>query len=551
MRVIASSFLVPFEYLSMTTTRIQRGYACVPCHSRKKRCDGLRPSCSSCSRSRIQCEYAPLPAETSGQGQVRALMARVDELEHMLATMSGSSPPGSVQGHNTEPLAVIPASGLPAAAPLSPLIDPVSREIPEWLQGVLINTMIANRRRYSLYHNVSFLQSPPQPLLNAMNLVACHILTASAGPDTQPTLQDLEYLKPMLLSMVYAGVHTSLENAQDLLAGAVCGPALAAQYLLEVGRFAKAHWLAGSAVRFAISSGLHTIASHQWTPENVDDMSQSPDIIPLAPSSSFLVPPRDAQEQHDRLMAWWLAYTADGLIEVVAGLPSTLRAEILVCLGDMEANLEGFRAITAVFPLPEGMNGSGPYGPEVSSTSILDLLSQDSAFVTAQDGSSRSVFAMRLKAITVYHAVVSVNDSCHSTGRLLDHSMSSRIFACISAFVEQLPSLSFRELPGSPSEHAGLVNLDVVVAYMLAHTATIRLYANSMSGDDQKNRLSAALAIAHLVTALDGEEVRAQTQVLMTCCSDALEVLSSEDNIQHAGSLESRTLTSFIERLRV
>lgn len=110
--------------------------------------------------------------------------------------------------------------------------------------------MIANRHRYSLYLNVSTLRSPPQPLLDAMNLVACHILTASAGPGTQPTPQQLECLISRLLSKVYAGVHTSLENARDLLAGAVCAPALAAQYLLEVGRFAEAHWLAGTAVRF-------------------------------------------------------------------------------------------------------------------------------------------------------------------------------------------------------------------------------------------------------------------------------------------------------------
>lgn len=51
--------------------------------------------------------------------------------------------------------------------------------------------------------------------------------------------------------------------------------------------------------------------------------------------------------------------------------------------------------------------------------SILDLLSQDNAFVASQDGSSRSVFAMRLKAMTVYHAAISVNDSSRSTGRLL------------------------------------------------------------------------------------------------------------------------------------
>lgn len=111
-------------------------------------------------------------------------------------------------------------------------------------------TMIANRRNYNLYHDISTLESPPQPLLNAMNLVACHILSRSASPDTHPALQELEDLKSMLLSKVYGGIHISLENARDLIAGAVCGPALAAQYLLEVGRFAEAHWLAGNAVRF-------------------------------------------------------------------------------------------------------------------------------------------------------------------------------------------------------------------------------------------------------------------------------------------------------------
>ena len=107
----------------------------------------------------------------------------------------------------------------------------------------------------------------------------------------------------------------------------------------------------------AISSGIQTIASHQWAPSSGEHSTQSHDEIAPEPSSSFLVPPRDAQEQRDRLMAWWLAYTADGLIEIVAKLPSTLRAEILACVGDVEANLAGFRVIPAVFPLPEGMYG--------------------------------------------------------------------------------------------------------------------------------------------------------------------------------------------------
>lgn len=113
--------------------------------------------------------------------------------------------------------------------------------------------------------------------------------------------------------------------------------------------------LVAETVLLAISSGIQTITSHRWTPGSMEDLSQSSNAAPLERSSSFLVPPRDAQEQHDRLMTWWLAYNADGLIEVVAKLPSTLRAEILACLGDVEATLGGFRVIPAVFPLPEGM----------------------------------------------------------------------------------------------------------------------------------------------------------------------------------------------------
>lgn len=114
--------------------------------------------------------------------------------------------------------------------------------------------MIANKRQYNLYLHVSTLRSPPRPLLHAMNLVACHILSLSATLDTRPTLQELEELKVVLLSRVYNGVFMSLEGARDLIAGAICAPALAAQYLLQVGRFAEAQWLASSAIRFGRSA---------------------------------------------------------------------------------------------------------------------------------------------------------------------------------------------------------------------------------------------------------------------------------------------------------
>ena len=105
---------------------------------------------------------------------------------------------------------------------------------------------------------------------------------------------------------------------------------------------------------------------------------------------------------------------------------------------------------------------------------------------------------------------------------LIDPELSSRLFACISAFITQLPSLSYHESPGSPREHTNSVNLDVVVAYMLAHTAAIRLYATNALPDILQNRVNAALAIGQLAAALEGEEVRMQSQVLMASHIDAI-----------------------------
>lgn len=93
--------------------------------------------------------------------------------------------------------------------------------------------------------------------------------------------------------------------------------------------------------------------------------------------------------------------------------------------------------------------------------------------------------------------------------------MSSQIFGRISAFVGQLPDLTYHEASYGVDEHGSSINSDVVMAYMLAHTATIRLYAASLFIDDHQNRTNAALAIAQLASVLNGVEVRSQSQALM------------------------------------
>ncbi|KEP53287.1 cytidine and deoxycytidylate deaminase zinc-binding region protein [Rhizoctonia solani 123E] len=182
-----------------------------------------------CVRSHTLCEYTPSPptqaTALTGQNRVQALQSRVEELEAVLSNMTMQSSPSNIQD---------------SPAP-SPLIDPHTDEVANWLQDILRPTLIANRRHYNLYLDIATLRSPPRPLLHAMNLVACHILSLSANSSTRPTLQELEELKSILLKRVHNGIHMSLEGARDLIAGVVCAPALAAQYLLQVGKFAEAH----------------------------------------------------------------------------------------------------------------------------------------------------------------------------------------------------------------------------------------------------------------------------------------------------------------------
>ncbi|KAG9087712.1 hypothetical protein FS749_002704 [Ceratobasidium sp. UAMH 11750] len=143
----------------MTVSRIQRGYACIPCHTRKKRCDGARPSCGSCTRSHIECEYSEVLGEASSHRQIRNLLARVDELEDILTTMRGrgsQSPPETIVGSSGPGSGYGSWPGSDSSA--SPGVDPVSGEIAPWLQDILPRgassgcVFACNLKAFTFYH---------------------------------------------------------------------------------------------------------------------------------------------------------------------------------------------------------------------------------------------------------------------------------------------------------------------------------------------------------------------------------------------------------------
>ncbi|CAE6415615.1 unnamed protein product, partial [Rhizoctonia solani] len=408
-------------------------------------------------------------------------------------------------------------------------------------------TLIANRRHYNLYLDTATLRSPPPPLLHAMNLVACHILSLSANSNTRPTLQELEELKSILLKRVHSGIHMSLEGARDLIAGVVCAPALAAQYLLQVGKFTEAHWLSSSAIRFAVSCGLHTIVGHRWIDEG---NGSSPGSTASSRSgTTFLVPAASAREYYDRCMSWWLAFAADGMVEIVAKLPSALRPELRACIGDTESGIGRTRSIITSFPLMENAYEQSSGQLDTPGIGMEDLFLE--GYGSIQDPSMRSIFAIRLKSMAFFETAALLYDDSRTT-QSLGHDVFHRVDQSVSSFIETLPGLAYYEPThaGISPASDGSTNPNMIVAYMLAYTAKIHLLSANATAYSLQHRLDVALAVGRLATALDVVPDLGAAPLIARACSEALNVISPHNGAPDTAQLpEVNALRSLLHSL--
>ncbi|CAE6414887.1 unnamed protein product [Rhizoctonia solani] len=458
------------------------------------------------------------------------LQSRVDELENMLNNASAQTSQ--------------PSSQPSISPPHPPLIDPRSGEVVDWLQDILRPTMIASRRHYNLYLDIETLRSPPRPLLHALNLVACHILSPSADSDTRPTLQELEELKCVLLKRVHTGVHMSLEGAQDLIAGVVCAPALAAQYLLQIGKFAEAHWLASSAIRFAVSCGLHTIVGHRWG--NEGDGGSPGSTTSSGSGATFLVPAASVREHYDRCMSWWLAFAADGMVEIVAKLPSALRPELRACIGDVESGVGRNRSVVTSFPLTEDAYEQNSHQLDIPGPSITELLL--GAHNNVQDPSTNSIFAMRLKSIAFFGVSALLEENSH-TGQSFGLDVCQRVDQNLSRFIETLPGLAYQESThfAIPPANNAPVNPNIIVTYMLVYLARIRL--NSVFSASPQSCLNAALLVGRLAAAFDTVPDIGVAPLIVRCCSEALDTITSSSSIRDGQPPEADALRLLLHSL--
>ncbi|KDQ20916.1 hypothetical protein BOTBODRAFT_183617 [Botryobasidium botryosum FD-172 SS1] len=296
-----------------------RNRACIPCREKKRRCDGLRPICTLCTKVRkpYLCAYSDCP-------EIQALNGRIEELNGLIQSMEQlgafhqdnsisallSSPRLGVAGLPN--LCRASAAGCIVPAPLrDPQLDWwTSQEdaLPDSIRDTLLSNFflyawqfICNlnprRLRTTLELPRDHPDAPHPALFNAALLVGCIY-----SPVT------LRRYESVFLRRTHQHLGQSLAHGQKLF-DFLFASSLTGSYHFTRGRFREGHYYISAALRFALGCGLHKI-------ESLDLDAQAP--------SRLLPPCADLVELGDRINLFWSLMCIDRTSSSVMGLPVTI-----------------------------------------------------------------------------------------------------------------------------------------------------------------------------------------------------------------------------------
>ncbi|POR38419.1 Putative transcriptional regulatory protein [Tolypocladium paradoxum] len=335
--------------------------ACMICRKRKLKCDGGRPSCSTCSRLGHSCAYDEQRRKSGPKrGYVKALEERLKQVETLLKTQDpvphNASPTKTVPmpmpgAHNpsgaTANLSVAnPPMGLPGdrdmdgrwqhfngESPQTGAIDdfnfnanmgiqmnnvggnftwemiglgleeplPPQETIDElhqvYFEKVHPSVPMIHRYRYLAAMNLAPNQRPPVCLRYAMWTLACSI------SDKYSDLKDLFYQR----ARKYVEADYIKGYGEHMISVAHCQThVLLACYELKMMYFPRAWINTGSAVRLAQMIGLHRLDGTGL------DVKQC------------LPPPKDWTEREERRRTFWMAFCEDRYASIGTGWPMTI-----------------------------------------------------------------------------------------------------------------------------------------------------------------------------------------------------------------------------------
>ncbi|KAF7884353.1 uncharacterized protein EAF02_004689 [Botrytis sinoallii] len=324
--------------------------ACIICRKRKLKCDGSKPSCSTCTRLGHDCAYDPVRRKSGPKrGYVKALEERLKQVENMLksqepttATTSPSTSNASGTGLRTAPtpdlnvpspnigvdgerwrynnddqptlndmgfsatigmgmgLDDFPSTwemiglGIEEPLPLQEVIDEL-HEI--YFDNIHPSLPMIHKYRYLAAMNLAPNQRPPVSLRYAMWTLA------ASSSEKYMNLKDHFYQRARkymemdtlkgfgesIISVSHAQVHILL-----------------ASYEFRMMHFPRAWMSTGAAIRLCQMMGLHRLDK------------------PGLEVKQCLPPPRDWTEREERRRTFWMAFCEDRYASVGTGWPMTI-----------------------------------------------------------------------------------------------------------------------------------------------------------------------------------------------------------------------------------
>ncbi|CVL11026.1 related to Zn(II)2Cys6 transcriptional activator [Fusarium proliferatum] len=330
--------------------------ACMICRKRKLKCDGVRPSCSTCSRLGHTCAYDEQRRKSGPKrGYVKALEERLKQVETLLKTQE---PPQNIPKNINVAMSGPPQTASPANlnisnAPINLTGDhsmdqhwnftdkspqqgamddfnfnasldmgmnnvggtftwemiglgleeplPPQETIDElhqiYFEKVHPSIPMIHKYRYLAAMNLAPNQRPPVCLRYAMWTLACTIT------DKYADLKDLFYRR----ARKYVEADYVKGYGEHMISIAHCQThTLLASYEMKMMYFPRAWINTGSAIRLAQMTGLHRLDGTGL------DVKQC------------LAPPKDWTEREERRRTFWMAFCQDRYASIGTGWPMTI-----------------------------------------------------------------------------------------------------------------------------------------------------------------------------------------------------------------------------------
>ncbi|KAG9012323.1 hypothetical protein FRB93_001745 [Tulasnella sp. JGI-2019a] len=325
-----------------------RGLACLRCRTRKQRCDGVQPSCTSCFLVSHDCQYLAPPTKTTkpkrSSTATEGLEEKVARLERELAERQAAidrrmqnSPESTATASLTSHDSTSPGpdseadwnGGLYGGVnfPINPAETAFrAGEMPDEDRDAVIRIFFTGSQRLGcpiLPHRFFRRLADPDParrphpaLINAMLLVGVAFTWWTPGYSTAK-MHDLPPSTPAaetLLARTQVYLNESLGN-MDRLLDHLQAAILLSYFFFQQGRLEEGQIISASNSRMAVNCRLHRIDQSV-----MDELRPGRPALPLGESiwdTTFLGRPEDSYELGVRIWTFWQTWYYDSVFSII------------------------------------------------------------------------------------------------------------------------------------------------------------------------------------------------------------------------------------------